>query len=122
MENTIIPKLQFLLSIGFSHKEVEFLVSRNPDLLASSIENNIKPKAEYFFRDIKGSLEELREFPHYFTYCLERRIKPRHRELVEKGIEMPLGVMLTSMDIEFRKLVAQLEKDCCSEPSNFFDV
>jgi mTERF domain-containing protein, mitochondrial len=111
VENTLIPKLQFLLSIGFSHKEVEFLVSRKPDLLTSSIENSIKPKAEYFFREIKGGLEELREFPHYFTYCLERRIKPRHRELVKKGIEMPVGVMLTSMEIEFRKLVAQLEKD-----------
>lgn len=99
------------MSLGLSQQEAEFFIYRNPGLLTFSIENNFKPKAEYFFGEMKGSLEELKDFPQYFACSLEGRIKPRHRALVEKGIEMPLAVMLKSMDIEFRKLVEHLVED-----------
>ncbi|XP_078163568.1 transcription termination factor MTEF1, chloroplastic-like [Carex rostrata] len=111
VEKTIMPKVDFLMSLGLSQQEAEFFIYRNPGLLTFSIENNFKPKAEYFFGEMKGSLEELKDFPQYFACSLEGRIKPRHRELVEKGIEMPLAVMLKSMDIEFRKLVEHLVED-----------
>ncbi|KAF3329793.1 mTERF [Carex littledalei] len=111
VEKTIMPKVDFLMSLGLSQQEAEFFIYRKPGLLTFSIENNFKPKAEYFFSEMKGSLEELKDFPQYFACSLEGRIKPRHRELVEKGIEMPLAVMLKSMDIEFRKLVEHLVED-----------
>ncbi|CAN8316209.1 unnamed protein product [Cochlearia groenlandica] len=105
VEHTLIPKLRFLESIGFSRSESIGMVLRCPALFTFSIENNFKPKLDYFMSGIKGKLENLKEFPQYFAFSLEKRIKPRHLESIAKGLELPLPLMLKSTDEEFEELI-----------------
>lgn len=105
VEHTLIPKLRFLESIGFSRPEAIGMILRCPALFTFSIENNFKPKLDYFMSEIKGKLENLKEFPQYFAFSLEKRIKPRHLESMERGLELPLSLMLKSTDEEFEQLL-----------------
>lgn len=107
VEKTLIPKLDYLVSLGFSKDDAVGMVLRCPGLFTFSIENNFKPKFEYFDNEMKGELEELKEFPQYFAFSLEKRIKPRHMEVVQCGIEVSLPLMLKSTDEEFRELIRQ---------------
>nr|ACU19375.1 unknown [Glycine max] len=107
VENTLIPKLKFLETLGLSKDEVRSMVLRCPALLTFSIENNFQPKYEFFAGEMGRKLEELKEFPQYFAFSLENRIKPRHMEVVQSGIALALPVMLKSTDEEFRELVKQ---------------
>ncbi|KAL2327430.1 hypothetical protein Fmac_020857 [Flemingia macrophylla] len=107
VENTLIPKLKFLETLGLSKDEVRSMVLRCPALLTFSIENNFQPKYEYLAGEMGRKLEELKEFPQYFAFSLENRIKPRHMEIVQSGISLPLSVMLKSTDEDFRQLITQ---------------
>ncbi|XP_028798576.1 transcription termination factor MTEF1, chloroplastic-like [Neltuma alba] len=107
VERTLIPKLKFLENLGFSKEETKDMVLRCPALLTFSIDNNFQPKFEYFAEVMGRKLEELKEFPQYFAFSLENRIKPRHMEVVQSGINMPLSLMLKSTDDEFRELIKQ---------------
>ncbi|PPD87089.1 hypothetical protein GOBAR_DD15975 [Gossypium barbadense] len=111
VENTLKPKINFLQSLGFDEPEVnrkvvgspglltlsvennmsskaEFFLERSPGLLTLSVENNMSPKAEFFLEEMEGDLEELKRFPQYFSFSLEKKIKPRHRALVEYGVQI----------------------------------
>ncbi|KAM7256481.1 hypothetical protein ACFE04_012222 [Oxalis oulophora] len=105
VENTLMPKLRFLEGIGFSRNEAVGMVLRCPALFTFSVENNFKPKFDYFATEMKGKLEELKEFPQYFAFSLEKRIKPRHMEVVQSGVKVPLSVMLKATDVEFKELL-----------------
>lgn len=107
VERTLIPKLKYLESLGFSKEETTDMVLRCPPLLTFSIDNNFRPKFEYFSVEMGRSLKELKEFPQYFAFSLENRIKPRHMEVVQNGINLPLSVMLKSTDLEFKELIKQ---------------
>lgn len=107
VEKTLIPKLNFLVDLGIPRDEAVGLVLRCPALLTFSIENNYKPKFEYFSVDMGLKLEDLKEFPQYFAFSLEKRIKPRHMEVVQSGVHVPLPLMLKSTDEEFRELLKQ---------------
>lgn len=110
VEQTLIPKLDYLMSLGFSRSEVVAMVLRCPGLFTFSVENNYKPKFEYFTNEMGCSLEDLKKFPQYFAFSLEKRIKPRHIECVESGVKVPLPVMLKSTDEEFKKLIMEVDK------------
>ncbi|WJX58205.1 hypothetical protein P8452_43683 [Trifolium repens] len=110
VEKTLIPKLKHLESMGFSKEEVRCMVLRSPALLTFSIENNFQPKFEYFSVDMKRKLEELKEFPQYFSFSLENRIKVRHMEIVKSRISLPLSLMLKTTDDEFRELLSRGNK------------
>ncbi|GMH01464.1 hypothetical protein Nepgr_003303 [Nepenthes gracilis] len=107
VEKTLIPKLDYLVSLGFTKGEAVGMVLRCPSLFTFSIENNFKPKVEFFVGEMKGSLEELKDFPQYFAFSLEKRIKPRYVEVVRSGVDVPLSVMLKSTDDEFWELLKQ---------------
>lgn len=105
VENTLIPKLKYLESIGISKDEAVLMVLRCPGLFTFSIENNFKAKFEYFNLEIKGKLEELKEFPQYFAFSLEKRIKPRHMQALQNGARLSLPAMLKTSDEEFNELI-----------------
>ncbi|XP_073035640.1 transcription termination factor MTEF1, chloroplastic isoform X2 [Primulina eburnea] len=105
VERTLIPKLNYLTSLGFSKSDAVDMVLRCPSLFTFSVEGNFKPKFEYFAKEMKGSLEELRSFPQYFGFSLENRIKPRNTEIVKRGVEVPLPLMLKATDEEFSELL-----------------
>ncbi|XVF40083.1 hypothetical protein PTKIN_Ptkin01aG0083500 [Pterospermum kingtungense] len=107
VEHTLIPKLKFLESIGFSTNEAKGMVLRCPGLFTFSIENNYKPKFEYYKQEMKGKLEELKEFPQFFAFSLDKRIKPRHMEVMQSGVKLPLANILKTTDEEFKELLRQ---------------
>ncbi|KAE8719997.1 Detected protein of confused Function [Hibiscus syriacus] len=53
VEHTLIPKLKFLESMGFSTGEAKSMVLRCPGLFTFSIESNYKPKFNYFKEEMK---------------------------------------------------------------------
>ncbi|KAL3731675.1 hypothetical protein ACJRO7_028539 [Eucalyptus globulus] len=108
VEHTLLPKIEFLQSLGLDHGEVSRMAIRSPGLLTMSVENNMRPKAEFFLRDMRGSLAELKRFPQYFSFSLERKIRPRHRMLEEHGLEMPLPEMLKISDGEFTSRLIEM--------------
>lgn len=89
------------MGLGFGYDEVRNLVLRSPGLLTFSVENNYVPKVEYFLKEMNGNLEEIKKFPQYFSFSLERKIRPRHRLLMEHGFSLPLSDMLKVSDGEF---------------------
>ncbi|KAJ0027276.1 hypothetical protein Pint_36038 [Pistacia integerrima] len=101
VERTLKPKIEFLKSLGFSDEAVENMVIRSPGLLTFSVENNLVPKVEFLAEEMNGDLEEIKKFPQYFSFSLEKKIKPRYRVLVEHGLKLPLWKMLTVSDGEF---------------------
>ncbi|KAI4312367.1 hypothetical protein MLD38_037183 [Melastoma candidum] len=105
VERTLIPKLRFLEGIGFSRDEAVGMVRRCPCLFTFSIENNLRPKLEYFRVEMKGEMVELGDFPQYFTFSLEKRIRPRHEEATRHGMRIGLGKLLKASDEEFMDLI-----------------
>ncbi|CDP09548.1 unnamed protein product [Coffea canephora] len=101
VDHTLTPKIDFLMGLGFEYNEVAKMVIRSPVLLTFSIENNFRPKLEYFLEEMKGDLEELKRFPQYFSFNLEGKIKKRHQMLMQHRLSMPLSRMLKVSDGEF---------------------
>ncbi|KAJ6891698.1 LOW QUALITY PROTEIN: hypothetical protein NC651_025023 [Populus alba x Populus x berolinensis] len=97
VERSLMGKIEFLMGLGFEFVEVKNMVVRAPGILTLSVERNMKPKFEYFVREMKGDPGELKKFPQFFSFSLERKIKPRHRMLVEYGLKMPLSSMLKTI-------------------------
>lgn len=85
------------------------MVLRSPGLLTFSIENNFRPKVEFLVTEMGRELSELKEFPQYFSFSLEGKIKPRHQMLVENGFSMPLSEMLKVSDGEFRQRLVEMQ-------------
>lgn len=103
--NTRVEQMQvrfeFLRSIGFSHDEAANICGRLPAIFGYSIENNLRPKVEYLVDEMKRSLDELKEFPQYFAFSLEKKIMPRHLHLKRRNVKIKLNRMLLWSDGRF---------------------
>ncbi|OWM75931.1 transcription termination factor MTEF1, chloroplastic [Punica granatum] len=106
---TLLPKIEYLQSLGFEYRDVVNMVIRSPGLLTFSIENNYKPKVDYFLGEMKGDLAELKRFPQFFSFSLEGKIKPRHRQLVRHGFRLSLPEMLRVSDGEFNERLIEMQ-------------
>lgn len=94
-------KIRFLESLGLSREEARRICARLPAIFGYSVENNLMPKFE-FLTDVMGrTIEELKGFPQYFAFSLEKRILPRHLHLKERGVRVPLQRMLLWSDQRF---------------------
>ncbi|CAM0945536.1 unnamed protein product [Alopecurus aequalis] len=105
VERTLLPKLLFLGdATGLPDPAICTILRRAPAILSYGIETNLKPKLKFLADGMgKDPATELTEFPHYFAFSLEGRIRPRHEALRVRGIEMSLKDMLTSDDYEFKE-------------------
>ncbi|KAH0705165.1 hypothetical protein KY290_009860 [Solanum tuberosum] len=104
------PRL--LTKIGFSRRDAKVMFRRFPSLFCYIIEENLEPKFDYFVVEMGREMMELNVFPQYFSFSLEKRIKPRHMMCVEKGVCLSLPVMLKSHESRFR-----LRLDVCCTSS-----
>ncbi|XP_049355764.1 transcription termination factor MTEF1, chloroplastic-like [Solanum verrucosum] len=111
VETKFIPRLDYFQRIGFSRRDAKVMFRRFPSLFCYSIEENLEPKFDYFVVEMGREMMELNVFPQYFSFSLEKRIKPRHMMCVEKGVCLSLPVMLKSHESRFRD---RLEVCCCS--------
>lgn len=110
VENKLIPRIDYFQKIGFSHRQTISMFCRFPPLFNYSIKENYELKLNYFMVEMGRDLREIREFPQYFSFSLENRIKPRHQICVEKGVCFPLPALLKTSEVEFR---SRLEV-CCN--------
>ncbi|GMP98642.1 hypothetical protein CsSME_00046452 [Camellia sinensis var. sinensis] len=110
VEQKFIPRIDYFQKIGFNYRDTISMFRRFPSLFCYSIEHNFEPKFDYFMVEMGRELKELKEFPHYFSFSLENRIKPRHRRCVEKGVFLSLPAMLKTGEERFQ---GRLEV-CCN--------
>lgn len=101
VEGKLMPRLQYFQNLGLSYKDAVSMFLKFPPLFNYSVEGNFRPKLDYLVNDMGGNVDDLKAFPQYFAFSLEKRIKPRHRFVVENDIELPLSVMLRAKDEDF---------------------
>ncbi|KAG6693791.1 hypothetical protein I3842_09G018800 [Carya illinoinensis] len=103
VEEKLIPRIEYFEKIGFSHQDAVSMFRRFPQLFNCSVKHNFEPKFDYFVVEMGRDLQELKEFPQYFSFSLENRIKPRHQCCVEKGVCFPLPVLLKTSETQFQE-------------------
>lgn len=102
--NKLEINLKYLLSLGIRHRQLGEMIADFPVLLRYNIDL-LRPKYKYLRRTMVRPLQDLIEFPRFFSYSLDDRIIPRHKVLVENRINFKLRYMLASTDEEFQKKV-----------------
>ncbi|KAK9723584.1 hypothetical protein RND81_05G010000 [Saponaria officinalis] len=110
VEDKYIPKIHYFEKLGFSCRDAVSMFRKFPSLFCYSVKENYEPKFNYFVVEMGRELKELKEFPQYFSFSLENRIKPRHQWCVESGVCFPLPTMLKMKEDKFRDMLEL----CCS--------
>lgn len=113
VEDKFLPRIEYFReNIGISYDDTMLVFRRFPSLFCYSIKENLEPKFNYFVVEMGRDLKELVEFPQYFSFSLENRIKPRHLRCLEKGVCLPLPAMLRLSE---KRLLERL--DVCVDSS-----
>ncbi|XP_077249975.1 mitochondrial transcription termination factor family protein isoform X2 [Tasmannia lanceolata] len=101
-QSVILKPVEFLRGRGISPDDVAKMVVKCPQLVALRVE--LMKNSFYFFKsEMKRPIQELMEFPEYFTYSLESRIKPRYQKLSSKGVPCSLAWFLNCSDQRFEE-------------------
>ncbi|KAL9312202.1 putative transcription regulator mTERF family [Arabidopsis thaliana] len=100
-DKTVLPRLKYLMEIGISEREIAFMIRKFSPILGYSIDKVLRPKFEFLVNSMEKPVREVIEYPRYFSYSLEKRIKPRFRVLKGRNIECTLQEMLGKNDEEF---------------------
>ncbi|KAK1316567.1 hypothetical protein QJS10_CPA05g02457 [Acorus calamus] len=85
---TLPSRMNYLRKLGLSKKILRSMVFRFSPLLGYSIDKVIQPKLEFLLYTMKQPLAKVVEYPRYFSYSLEKRIKPRD---IQCNLEDMLG-------------------------------
>lgn len=99
-DKAIVRHVDFLKECGFSLEQVRKMVLVCPQLLALNIDI-MKQSFDYFKSAMGRPLDDLVDFPAYFTYGLESTIRPRQKMIVKKGIDCSLAWLLNCSDEKF---------------------
>ncbi|KAL0740410.1 hypothetical protein Bca4012_081923 [Brassica carinata] len=103
VEGKLLPRIEFFeRNLGFSRRSAAAMFKRFPQLFNYSIGENYEPKLSYLVGEMGRDVREVLEFPQYFSFSLENRIRPRHVACVERGVRLPLAVMLKTKEDGFR--------------------
>lgn len=101
-QHVIIKPVEFLLGRGIPSEDVAKMVVKCPQLVAVRLDR--MKNSYYFYKTEMGRpIKELVDFPEYFTYSLESRIKPRYHRLQIKGIRSSLNWFLNCSDQRFEE-------------------
>ncbi|MQL92679.1 hypothetical protein Taro_025312 [Colocasia esculenta] len=101
VHSTLLPRISYLMKAGLSKREVGSMVYSFSPLLGYSISVVLKPKLEFLINTMQKTLKDVVEYPRYFSYSLEKKIKPRFWVLKGRNIECSLRDMLGKNDEEF---------------------
>ncbi|XP_027154821.1 transcription termination factor MTERF2, chloroplastic [Coffea eugenioides] len=101
VDRALRPRMMYLMQIGLSKKDVGFMVRRFSPLLGYSIKNVLRPKTQFLVDVMEKPLSDLVDYPRYFSYSLEKKIKPRFWVLKGRNLECSLKDMLNKNDEEF---------------------
>ncbi|KAB1670159.1 hypothetical protein ES319_1Z196000v1 [Gossypium barbadense] len=101
VNKTLLPWINYLMEMGLSRRQIALMIHRFPPLLGYSIEEVLKPKLNFPLNTIGKPAKDVVGYPRYFSYSLEKKIKPRFWVLKGRNIECSLEVMLGKNDEEF---------------------
>ncbi|XP_051138536.1 transcription termination factor MTERF2, chloroplastic [Andrographis paniculata] len=104
--NKLDHNVKYFLSLGITVRQLGEMVSDFPMLLRYNADV-LRPKYRYLRRTMIRPLQEVIEFPRFFSYSLEERIMPRHKIMVENRVNFKLRYMLASTDDEFNERVEE---------------
>ncbi|XP_074285782.1 transcription termination factor MTERF2, chloroplastic [Silene latifolia] len=108
--NKLDGNVKYYLSLGIRLHQLGSMIADFPMLLRYNTEL-FRPKYRYLRRTMVRPLQDLIEFPRYFSYSLEEKIIPRHKVLVENRVNFKLRYMLATSDEDFHQRVqAAIEK------------
>lgn len=107
VEEKLIPRIDFFLCAGVGTRDARTMARNFPQLLCYDIEENLKPKFQFFEKETGRDLKELRKFPHYFAFDLSERIMPRHSICKERNLFFTLPTLLKPSDEGFRELLEE---------------
>ncbi|KAK6240931.1 Transcription termination factor [Theobroma cacao] len=103
--NKLEVNMKYFLSLGIRHRQLGEMIADFPKLLRYKVDL-LYPKYRYLRRTMVRPLQDVIEFPRFFSYSLEERIIPRHKIMVENRVNFKLRYMLTCTDEEFNGRVA----------------
>lgn len=101
VERTLLPRMRYLMTLGLSGKDIASMVRRFSPLLGYSIEEVLRPKVEFLVNTMEKPITDVVDYPRYFSYSLEKKIKPRFWVLKGSKVESSLKDMLGKSDEEF---------------------
>lgn len=89
------------MKVGLSKKEVCSMICRFSPILGYSIEVVLEPKLQFLLSTMKKPLKEIVEYPRYFSYSLDKKIRPRFSVLKSRKLDYSLKDMLSKNDEDF---------------------
>lgn len=124
--NKLDLNVKYFLSLGIPLQLLGEMIADFPMLLRYNIDV-LRPKYRYLRRTMVRPLQDLTEFPRFFSYSLDGRIIPRHKILVENRVNFKLRYMLATTEEEFDKRVKaaverrqKFESGIVDEPASDF--
>ncbi|CAI0627901.1 unnamed protein product [Linum tenue] len=120
LEETMKPNVDCLISFGVRKEALASVIAQYPQILGVPLKAKLSSQ-QYFFglklkvdpegfaqviekkSEMGRPIKELVDFPEYFTYGLESRIKPRYQLAKSKGIRCSLDSLLNCSDQMFEE-------------------
>ncbi|KAL3508069.1 hypothetical protein ACH5RR_033451 [Cinchona calisaya] len=88
-EKTLLPKIEFLKSIGVSRLDIPKIICKSPNILARSLKNHIIPAIDLLW-DLLHSNEDIvfaiNRFPELLVTNMETKVAPNLEILREVGV------------------------------------
>ncbi|CAA0818024.1 Mitochondrial transcription termination factor family protein [Striga hermonthica] len=103
-DRAVVRHVDFLKGCKFSSDQVRKMVLGCPQVLALNLDI-MRLSFEYFSSEMGRPLDDLVNFPAYFTYGLESTVKPRHKVIARKGVKCSLSWLLNCSDEKFEERV-----------------
>lgn len=115
VDRTVMPRLAYLMQFGLSTREIASMVARFSPLLTYSINFVLRPKLDFLLNIMGKPVSEVVIFPRYFSYSLEKKIRPRFFALRDRNINCSLKDMLGKNDEEFAADYLGIENACVGQ-------
>ena len=90
VEADVLPVIRFL-SDEVGIRDVAKFIARLPPVLGYKIDEDLRPKYDYFHDRLGLGPKELSRFPGYLSHPLEKRTMPRVEFLIQRGLPSPQG-------------------------------
>ncbi|XAR59974.1 hypothetical protein NMG60_11033176 [Bertholletia excelsa] len=110
VHRAMLPRMKYLMETGLSKRDIAFMVRKFSPLLGYSIQEVLRPKLEFLVNTMRKPVKDVVDYPRYFSYSLEEKIKPRYWVLKGRNLECSLQDMLAKNDEEFAAEFIDVEK------------
>lgn len=101
IEESLRPRVKYLQDLRFHNKAICGMICRFPSLLSYNSETVLKPKLDFLANSMGRKVYEVVDYPRYFSYSLEKKIKPRARVIERRKTNCSLKDMLALNDDQF---------------------